>query len=68
MTTITNVIPTAKNIRSVVRSFFPEYEIDETDSKLSEQIRSDLDIGMISVRLATHDMFISRSCLFMEVF
>lgn len=68
LTTIPDVLPTVKEIRSIVRSLFPEYEIDETDAPLSKCIHENLDIGMISVPLATHDMFISRSCVFMEVF
>ena len=68
VTVIPDIVPTVKNIRSLVRSLFPEYEIDETDMTLSERIHSDLDIGMISVPFKMPDEFISRSCVLMEVF
>ena len=72
LTTVPDIVPTVKNIRSVVRSLFPEYEIDETDWTLAEQIRSNFDIGMISVALKMpgtkyRDEFLSRSCELMEV-
>lgn len=67
ITTVPALAPTVNNIRSLVRSLFPEYEIDETDMTLFEMIHSDLDIGMVSVRLKTADMFLSRSCVLMEV-
>ena len=68
LTTIPNVLPTVKEIRSLVSSFFPEYEIEETWATLAEQIRSNLDIGMISVSFKTNDEFITHGCTLEEVF
>lgn len=70
--TVPDVVPTVKNIRSLVLSLFPGYEIDETDWPLSAQIHSSLDIGMISVDLKPigqkyRDDFRSRSCYLSEV-
>lgn len=67
LTTIPPVVPTVKNIRSVVRSFFPEYEIDETYETIKSRISSGNEIGMISVPFVSNDDFISRSCVLMEV-
>ena len=67
LTTVPNVSPTVKEIRSIVRELFPEYQIDETWSSLAETIRSNLDIGYISVPFKGNDEFISRSCLLEEV-
>lgn len=68
ITTIPNVSPTIKSIRSIVSELFPEYQIEETWQTLAETIRSNLDIGYISVPFKGSDEFISRSCLLEEVF
>lgn len=68
LTTVPDVKPTVSEIRSLVRSMFPEYEIDETDISLAERIRSGLPVGEISVPFRMPDEFITRSVVLTETF
>lgn len=67
ITTINNFVPTVNNVRSLIRSLFPDEQIDERDMTLFEQIHSMLDIGLIDVSLVSCDMFLSRSVSMTEV-
>ena len=71
ITTVHNLEPTVKNIRSLVSYMFPDAIIDESDMKLSEQIHGGGGVDLFSVRLdakdGSCDMFRSCSVSFMEV-
>lgn len=71
VTTIHNLEPTLKNIRSLIAFLFPDSVIDETDATLYEQIHGGDGLDLFSVRLtrkgSSYDMFRSCSVSFMEV-